>query len=760
MKEEYQNIIIDTLKMNSENFNYTATKYSNIYEIDYDGNDYVVYINDLNNKIDLLTTFYEENINTIFILIYDNFYDYKKDSPNHKNINQINMIKSNAIILYNSDKNYTIETGDFGINYLEFKNNSAVYSRAYNVKLIDLHRLYISEGDNLFKDNVRKGISLRQKEKTALMNSFTDFFMTTLIYNLKEDNIWDDIQENDDIYSEFTLWVEQKLGIIYNENNYCQMPNSFWYKHNGITLVTSDKNGIIFDKYKIIGDTSKVQIVNGAQTISAWSEIFYEIDILKENSTDLYKLIRRSLLKTENEIYVKAFFMIVKDYDWNGNKILAQDILNEITIGLNTQIAVSDSEIFTKGNKKANELIQYINNNLEINIGKNGDNFDRITCFTLKNVIQAWLIFIGRPGKARNLDNDFVKNEETIGKLFNFLKSNNVDRFIKFIRNQEAIDKWWRIRTKNIDKNRVNVELQEKFINEKDAISVISANGLNHFKSFLINGDMLEGLIDFDGNFNEWLNYLYERFLRTFIDKIIISGIGDQYKPYSSNMFKDKDEIIFDNLVSNDSKKKNIFIQDKVIKLLNIDFNSSNITLEAKSRNSIFLENWLVENKYELENVRTVSCTQGRVNESFSFKGYTFTNLVEKLNNGENVTFKESDFFKEISKEYNIFIFDKIDDNNTVIKYMKTNFADGKLIRNAEEVFNIVVEAIETGNKDKLVKESDDKSFHIRPKARNAADVIMFSDNEYITKQTFWVNKAVIINLINNKAIVPREIIK
>ncbi|WP_234121351.1 hypothetical protein [Clostridium hydrogenum] len=715
-----------------------------LYQLSYEGNDYIVYISNEDNKLDELIEYYENNINTIFILIYKNLYEFKADKPQNSNIKKVNTIKNNAIVVYDTEKKFDIEVKGIGENYLEFSENPNIEARIYNIKLYDLHKLYISEGDNLFKENVRKGISAKQKEKVILSNAFKNYFLSSVLNNLTED---EQSKFSDDLKSTWQSWISNKIDIDYDEVKQKNTPNSFWYKHNGISIVCNQADAIKFEKNRISGYSDKVQVVNGAQTISTWSDIFYEMETLEKSSPELYRFMKNTFKKTINQMFVKVSFMIINE----ANGMSASDIINEITVGLNTQVPVTNVEVFMKEDREFNKLNNIIWDEYKIRIGRAGENFDYKQIFSLKDIVQGWLIYEGQPGKARNLDKDSVTSVKTIKELKEFFSDKQKgNRFVQFLRFQEEIDRWWRSRAK-INKNDINEQIKQK-IDIDSFVSVVSSNGLNHFKAFIINKEIDKVLIKDEGDIIEELNSSYKKFLLYFKKNIIDDDkLSEEFKPYSSNMFKGNDKKIFDNLIKESDISEIIQKHNNIdVEKLTDDYKNYSKNLNIKANNYMFIDEWLNAEKINLTNIRTIPYYDEKVREAFPLKSSTFMEIAEAVNGEKKISFEDSEFYKEICTEFNIFIFSKLR-----VGYMKTDFKEYE--EDAKKVFNQVVEAFKTGDKNLLKKESDDSSFHIRPKARDSSDVIQFTESEYMTKQTFWVNKKTLKELIRNKASFPHK---
>ena len=138
--------------------------------------------------------------------------------------------------------------------------------------------------------------------------------------------------------------------------------------------------------------------------------------------------------------------------------------------------------------------------------------------------------------------------------------------------------------------------------------------------------------------------------------------------------------------------------------------------------------------------------------EAYPFPGSTFSQIytnVDYYNNTSFLQYENSLLSKEITKEFSVFVIEKDDSKNIENIYFINNFSFRNHITNAKIVFDRTIKAFREGNEDEFVKSSENLSFHIRPKAKNADDTFEFSNGKEITKRTFWANRNLIKEMLS-----------
>lgn len=712
--------------------------------INYAGSEYFVYdkLEDIN--LGNLIEYFKVNIDVTFILIYKNMKEMKDDINNSGKQKDIQLILQNSITVFDSDKNLDIELEGFGENYLEYK-DQYIQAKQYRIRLVDLLNLYDNEGDNIFKANVRKGIHSNVRENVSLKNSFKESFARGLVKTCSKNLV----DADDDIKRKFVEVIDiiisdiLKLNMKYEEienNEYITSDiKSFYHKHNGVTVIASQKDGIIYKDKSITLNNKKIQVINGAQTITKWYDIIYDVDNKVKNS-DYNIDIKKIIDLTKEDLYVKTSFLSA--IDSKDNEIDVNKIISEITLGLNTQLPITDIDIFINKSQKVIELNMSLSP-YGIRIAKSGENSSNTVL--IKDLVQSYYVFIGRPGDARNLSLDTVGNDKTIEKIIGLLK--DVERngeFIEFVQYQPKIEQWWKKRN-NLSK--LTYEYFDCSETDYDRqVKPFIANGLFHFKAFLKECKVFRDIDLLDGDMDEIL----KKYLKDLI-QIFRAEVVKKDDIIDSNYFKGRDKDVFEKIkevISKEIEEKpqgNIKF-DKVLREEMQEKYFANKTGEAKNKNYRFINEYLKTKEIVLENMRTIVVKNGGVTEAFPFSTNTFKDISISFNDGKVDSFEESTFYREISKDYNLFT---IDNENEKIEHTKINFSG--YLEDARYIYNEVIESFKECDEDRLPSSSLERGFHIRPKAIDSNDVILFSYDKYITKRTFWANKATMNDLLGLK---------
>lgn len=734
-----------------------------LYTITHENRDYILFVSTTTNDLIVLQKYIDISVNTSYILMYKDLYSLKSDQLKCKNPSILTLMKS-AFHIFTDASICELNVGSRGENYLEYSNKNDIEALVYTVKLKDVHDLYKSNGDNLFKQNVRIGINKSVKEKAELIDSFKRSFIMTLH---KKIEYVDDVIIKNEIYEGVNTWSTSSLAFDldslsrYNDK---LLSDSFWLKHNGITIVNTENDGFNIKENKICIDVKKVQVINGAQTISTWSEIFYEIDMLFKRSDDNetgYKWVKKAkdiIHETANDMTVKLITINIKADDTED----FENYVSEITVGLNTQVPVNVSDVFMKKNEEFKKLNDLVYEKYNISIVKAGELIDYMSTFSLKDIVQLYLVATGQPGNARNLRKETITDIEMMNSITQYLDGAASTSFVEFIRVSNVIDKWWRTRTIT-NKKAIDEVLLLKFDTSdfKEPFKTLSANGLYLFKAYIYNTDENRDWTLFKFNIEEELNLLYVNFVETFKSNVFnCKELVEQDISYNSNLFKGNDSIVYKNLMN----REHLATDSSTIQELDIadlenayaKYISENGATKIKSNNYVFLYNYLKSKNIKINNPRTVSLTKTKVTESFHFPNEAFNEIADYFNNGtsetEKLDFYQSAFHKMLQEEYNIFVFD----DNKIVRY---KFYFNCFLEEAKQVFNSVIKGFSEGNSDLFLKQSDNMKFHVRPKAINSSDVIRLYEDEYITKQTFWFNRADLdllvkseFNVVNYKA--------
>ena len=750
--------------------------------IDYFGDEYIVCDSSSNTDNDNISSVMEsiiklndENINYKFIFIFEDLnvqYEVVK-KLSAKQAKLITQIIDRSVVIYAGEKLVNIIIEEEGINYLEYdiynnNNERLVFGRTVNCKLIEMKKLYEIDGNNLFKRNVRQGINSNTKHSLMLKNSFKESLARMFYINLKLINFFDNDAKIEETAGLFDNWSTYFLGKERYEqysNDYdsfessdalYKLLNSFWYMHNGVTIISLCKDGLSMNKDIITIDCKSVQVLNGAQTISRWYQIIHELEILFNEKSEF------SIIKSVMDVIISNLKLRVTFVNPHLVDDDTRKFIDDVTLGLNTQVPVTPVDIFLKSSSEVDELKELIYTYGK-NIARTGESFDRVNSFEWKYFVQHYLIYIGKPGKARNLSNDYVNSATTASEIKRFLKTNdNIKGFLEFLELTYLIDRWWKVKPSIRNEKIIQDEKNNsKFlvINESgfsfnqldyNQVNSISSNGLYLFKAYIAKLNLMEYQENAIESIESILNSLYTRMIESIDNQI---NLDNKNLYVDSNFFKGNDE--FWEKIINRSQGETLKIESTIydpetslyLDELNKLFKEkhSNEISRIKSSNFVFINEFYKSKNISVDNIRTISVGKHGVKEAFPFKSSSFMELIN-INIEENPIFPnfiESEFYKQLKTHYNFFIFEE-----DIIKYKELNFDTNIVIDDAKWVYEKVVEAFERGDETLFIKESEDRSFHIRPKARDSEDVVRFTESKYITRMTFWANRKTIEKLI------------
>ena len=204
---------------------------------------------------------------------------------------------------------------------------------------------------------------------------------------------------------------------IINDN----IPEKFWFYHNGITIYSYDDKNIKRSNNIIRLNPDMISVINGAQTITN----FY--DALEEIKYDLFNILKKVKFQENNEIKVKTIII-------DGSK----EYINKVSVGLNTQIPIEDESILANS-----KYVFIINNNLKnskVNIVRDGELCNEGDISVL-DYVKKYLIINLQPGKSKNLN----KNE-----LATLLKDSVKKVQMRNLEKYEIINKFRQAMEKNI----------------------------------------------------------------------------------------------------------------------------------------------------------------------------------------------------------------------------------------------------------------------------------------------------------------------
>jgi DNA mismatch repair protein MutH len=129
-----------------------------------------------------------------------------------------------------------------------------------------------------------------------------------------------------------------------------------------------------------------------------------------------------------------------------------------------------------------------------------------------------------------------------------------------------------------------------------------------------------------------------------------------------------------------------------------------------------------------------------RPNEAMSFPGFKFLELLDE-------EWEDSSFAKKIEQKFLFVIFRTGDDG--IERLEKVAFWNMPYVdrEEARRVFEETKRRVLINAKD-LPKASESSVAHVRPKARDASDVIPTPQGDYHVKQCFWLNQNYIEKVI------------
>lgn len=599
-----------------------------------------------------------------------------------------------------------VEVEESGINYLEYKYKDELNGFIYNVTYSELKKVLNVTGKNLFKENVRIGLIDRKSQK--LKEGFKDYIKVGLFQKM-----------SCDLNSEEQSEVKELLDLD-DELVKSNVPEMFWFCHNGVTIFSFDKEQICRRNNKIKLNPYKISVINGAQTLTNFynvlNETKYEFGNLiagfeKSNLFDTNWL-EAVLLEIEGSIRIKTIIIDGSD-----------EHIRKISEGLNTHIPIEIDELLAVSSE-----VLMINKNLKkyrISIMRDGDkNSDNN--LSVLDFVKKYLIINGTPGKSKNLSKS---------KLEYFLKKavNDTEKedFCKKLNLLIDLDSWWSlIRRKGLE-GQFQDETYNKFYRY----------GKNYFGSYILQKNIVD--IDEENLFNLFNQFLYE--------------FSQIKRDVSLEDFKN--DVLFDAYINCSLQVEHGFDNlQEVGEELRIYLNSNFDTKYVIAKK---ISTFLLQKKIILEYFRVISVVGNYVKEAYPFPRSTFTELYQNLQEGEsvsNVEYWQSEWKKEINKEFIVFVLHWKKDNNEIEKIdIIQNFSFEKFEGNAKRVFDETKEAFVKGSEMIFPKSSENKNFHVRPKAANREDTFQFSNGNQITKRTFWANKETIKELLEGYGVLDNE---
>ena len=614
----------------------------------------------------------------------------KENSATKKNKIENYFALFNSVYFQDSD-DITIQVEDDGINYLESpERNENLSAIVVNCSLSEIKKLYNCTGVKLFRGNVRNGII---SNKSTIRSIFSKYL-----------SIIDDTADSEGGQDDYD-------------------PKLFWFSHNGITVFVDNENprNFKFQNDEITMNRNFCSVINGAQTITNFFLVYSELKYQ-------YQLDQEKLKKLESLIsQIKVKLTVIE----GKNKYS-----NFITRGLNTQNPITDEDFIAISEKvmNLNKLFS------EIHILKTGE-VERDGGLTPLQFVKQFLIVDDKPGQSKNFNKGDLETQiDSIYSEIVFEDENEIrlksksEEIIQKIVFLNEVESWWK------KKNRETTE--------KD---LIDRYAKNYFESFVIKH--YENIADAEGK-----EKIFEVYFEKF--KEIISK-----KEYNYNSFKNDNlynEIIdeYEKQIENNVVNKSLddAYYDKLKNFLNNN-------PDSKYQPLILKFNY---DKIQMDNIRVIRRVNGNILESFYLSSKTFSELYQnlsiedKLINDKEIkesdfkTFSESTLYSELIKNYNIYVIDIEEDSNgnesvTDIT-LKRDFNFNLLGENSEKVQQLYKETINAfieGETSKFPSENNGDIIYVQPKAINKEDLFLFTNGEQLPKQTFWISKDYIKNIIN-----------
>lgn len=616
-------------------------------------------------------------------------------------------------IYINRPNQVEIEVEQDGINFLEYEteveNNEKckgyLNGYIYNVSYQELRNIFNVTGRKLFCENVRVGLK-NDKIGKKLEKSFKDYIKVGMYLELMKENEYKNYEER----------VREELDLIEDENILkMRVPDKFWFYHNGVTIFSFDTVKVDRSNNKIKLNPSKISIINGAQTITNFYNAVNEL--------------RSRFVKINEKIGISSKYsnkwidMCLKNV---GKKIKIKTIIidglnefvKEISKGLNTQIPIQEETILA-----VSPVAVKINKALKsegISITRDGEVSAEINLSVLEYV-KKYLIIQGEPGKSKNLNKKEL--ESLLEKSSNICSEKSFKSKLKLL---IELDEWWK-----------GTRSADNFLNEENKGDVeYFKYGKNYFGSYLISKDINE--VDEENLYN-----LFNQFVKEF--KLIKKTVSlEDFK--DDNLYKEYEKTI-------PLKKTQV---DKNINLYSINEDELcqylNDNIKSKYTVSNVISDYLNDKDIIISYFRVIAKKGNEIKEAYPFPNRTFTELYQTKDDNENavnIEFENSEFYKEIKKEFPVFVASWNDDGNKIIKVKIINdFSFRNYAEDAKKVFNITKEAFKSGDDSLFTKSSENKKFHIRTKAINSEDTFEFSNGMQITKRTFWANKETVKEII------------
>lgn len=317
--------------------------------------------------------------------------EYKKQEVRLKAIRRYEMIRMPPIT-----SRINIEAADRGRD-LE-ANGETLRGLVFSVDLIQLVELYNLMGDQLFKNNVRFGINEM-------------------------------------------LGVDQAICKTLKEE-----PEYFWYKNNGITILVQNRDftlrsqeTLLLDKLEP-GKEPSISVINGAQTITASTRYYFDLESQRENAENMAE---KDRLGKDLENFKKACVLVRVIYIPSVETPALGNMAKEISVALNRQKPIKIEDIaFTI--PFVEKLTAYLEREKKTGradfiLARRGEGTSQNSQLELVAFARAQKACAGEPGEARSQSaNDLLKYQIDKKGVYSFQQKDIfADQWMKADESQE-----------------------------------------------------------------------------------------------------------------------------------------------------------------------------------------------------------------------------------------------------------------------------------------------------------------------------------
>lgn len=407
------------------------------------------------------------------------------------------------------------------INWESYSEKSAdICGYVFNVELYQLVDLYNKIGDQLFKKNVRYGISEQFGVDSAIKETL--------------------------------------------ENS----PSMFWYRNNGVTILVEndkfklDRVGEIVLSYDLM-DELNFSVVNGAQTITAAADFYFTKEYEYELETEKSKKDKlREMINKAKDVRVMLRIINIR--------IPEEGIASEssqISVALNRQKPIKAEDI-AFATPYIEKLVSYVEaNEARINVFKlvkRGEKLQDETSISLPEFVRARKACIGKPGEARTKGINHLLEYESNGSGYSF---KDKDIFIRDWEESEGaeLDELF---SQNYGAVLFAVKVAEIYEkNRKTISSTIVNNGKWYFVSLMLavlTEDSPNDYSDFNHRYSLVKSCITD-LIACFVNDVeeVIKRNRNKFPAIDSNIFKK--DILFKDVKKDILSDENLQLKSKVL---------------------------------------------------------------------------------------------------------------------------------------------------------------------------------------------------